>query len=400
MRRTGFSRTKEAGGSEMIKRKVCFLIAAVLLFMASAVCEGVSLTWDQVCKLKTSRATTLYVLIDGELTQSSTLPAGTYIRTTGQKEGNLTGISYSANNIDPLYGFIDGSVIVSATTTVTLPSGKVVTVGEALVRSSAALNLYLRMEYLEDMGSSKTYTDAEGNVHEIGNESALEDLTKLNGDMAYYVGLGQAMMANGSYTRTVYRDDDGNETEVDVRYMGLARSMIVMNGEGQLVETWRLTWDTKAPDGQVLAIVSPPKGSGTVRLYAKSSKNSLLLFRVPSNRVVRVISTGKNWSLVDIDDDECPRGYIQTEFLDFFPNVPMKYESAQISVNGNTRGSDPVWIRSADNTNSGHITEFDLGTPLSVYADNGTWSEVDVGGYHAFILSKFVTKDSAVTASK
>ena len=169
MRRTGFSRTKEAGGSEMIKRKVCFLIAAVLLFMASAVCEGASLTWNQVCKLKTSRATTLYVLIDGELTQSSTLPAGTYIRKTGQTEGNLTGISYSANNIDPLYGFIDGSVIVSATTTVTLPSGAVVTVGEALVRSSAALNLYLRMEYQEDMGSSKTYTDAEGNVHEIGN---------------------------------------------------------------------------------------------------------------------------------------------------------------------------------------------------------------------------------------
>ena len=91
---------------------------------------------------------------------------------------------------------------------------------------------------------------------------------------------------------------------------------------------------------------------------------------------------------------------IRYEFLDFFPNVPMKYESAQISVNGNTRGSDPVWIRSADNTNGGHITEFDLGTPLSVYADNGTWSEVDVGGYHAFILSKFVTKDGAVAASK
>lgn len=385
----------------MIKRKVCFLITAVLLFMATAAC-ATELTWNQVCKKKTSAATMLYVQLDGEdsLTATSMLPAGTYIRTTGQQKEGKTGISYSANNRDPLYGFIDGSVIVSATKSVKLPSGKVVTVGEALVRSTVALNLYLAMEYQEDMGNATTYTDEEGNVHELGNESALEDLGKLSGDAAYYVGLGKAMAANGMYTRTVYLDDDGNETEVDVRYMGLARSMVVMNGEEQLVETWRLSWDTKAPESQVLAIVSPPRGTGTVRLYSKSTKNSLLLFRVPSNRVVRVISTGKNWTMVDIDNDECPRGYIQTEFLDFYPNLRMNYESAKISVNGNTKGSDPVWIRSADNGNSGHITELDLGTPLSVYAENGTWSEVDAGGYHAFILSKFVTKDAAAAASK
>ena len=180
--------------------------------------------------------------------------------------------------------------------------------------------------------------------------------------------------------------------------MGLARSMVMLNGEKQLVETWRLSWETDAPEDQVLAIVQPPSNSGDVKFHAGKSTSSMNLNKVLTNRVLRVISTGKNWTLVDIDDPEMPRGYIATDYLEFYPKLPLAYRSAQISVMGRTKGSDPVWIRAEDNANGRRIIQFDLGEPLTVYCQNSKWSEVDVGGFHAFILSEFVTMDDELTA--
>ena len=372
---------------------------AVVLCIAGAA-SAIELTWNQTCMQKTSRAVTLYVNIEGDsLTAANTLPAGTYIRTTGQTMEGKTGISYSANNRDPLYGYIDGSAIVSAAQTITLPSGKKVQVSEALVRSRQALNLWLEMEYGETLGNSATYTDGNGVEHEIGNESAAGAENQAAGDAAYYNAIYKAYSENGGSTPTVYRDDDGNETDVEVVYMGLARSMVIMEGEKQLVETWRLSWETEAPEDKVLAVVHSPQNSADVKFHAGKSTKSMNLNKVLTNRVLRVISTGKNWTLVDIDDPEMPRGYISTSYLEFYPNIPMPYRPAKLSVLGRTKGSDPVWIRAEDSADARRITQFDLGEPLSVYAQNEKWSEVDVGGYHAFILSEFVTMDDTDTTT-
>ena len=372
-----------------MKRRVFLLVAAALLCIAAAA-FATELTWDQACTQKTSSATMLYVLIPGDesLTATSMLPGGTYIRTTGQSMEGMTGISYSANNCDPLYGYIDGSVIVSAAQTVTLPSGRTVTVGEALVRSRTALNLWLEMEYGETLDSG-TYTDENGVEHEIGNEAALEDSSGFNGDAVWAKNMGIAGVKNGYYTSTFYRDGAGNETPVQVVYMGLARSMVLLNGEERLVETWQLSWETEAPEDQVLAVVRPDQGQ--VSVYPEPKKGTRI-DKVGTNKVLRVISVSKNWALVDINSDECPRGYVMTGCLEFYPNIPMIYRPAKLSVLGKLKG-DTVNIRSEDTANGRIIDTFDTGTPVSVYAQNDKWSEVDVGGYHAFVLSEFVTMD-------
>ncbi len=383
-----------------MKRSFFLMILATILIM-TAVASAIELTWDQSCTQKTSRETTLYVQIEGEgaLTAVQSIPAGTYIRTTGQSAEGKTGISYSANNRDPLYGYIDGSVIVSAVQSITLPSGRTVTVGEALVRSREALNLWLEMEFGETLDGG-TYIDENGVEHEIGNESAAGSDAEIAGDAKYFSALGKAWKKNGGYTPTVYRDDEGNETDVKVCYMGLARSKVIMNGEEQMVETWRLSWETEAPEDQVLAVIAP-RDMGEVRLLAADSVKATVLNRVKTNRVVQVIRTGKNWTLVDINDDETPRGYISTDVLDFYPNYQMSYRPAQLSAAGRTKGSDPVWIRADASSAARRITQFDLGEPLSVYCQNDQgWSEVDVGGYHAFILSEFVTFEDELTGKQ
>ena len=60
-----------------------------------------------------------------------------------------------------------------------------------------------------------------------------------------------------------------------------------------------------------------------------------------------------------------------------------------------------MWIRSKDSSKARRIIQFDLGEPLSVYCQNEQgWSEVDVGGFHAFILSEFVTLEEEITAKQ
>ena len=384
-----------------MKRRVFIIILAAVLCMAAAA-SAVELTFSQTCKHKLSRATQLYVDPEGngELMPSTMLQAGTYVIPNGTSLGGMTGISYSSNDRNVLYGYVEGSAIVSAVQTITLPSGRKVTVGEALVRSRTALNLWLEMEYGENLSGSSTYVDDEGNEHEIGNENALEDEKALDGDAEWARAVGAAYTANGADVRTVYTDDEGNETRVEVRYMGLTRSMVVMNGEEQLVETWRLSWDTHASADKVLAVVKAD--TSTVRLREKAYTRSTVLERVKCNRVVQVVRYGKHFSLVDINVEGVPLGYISTSSLDFYPNSPMQYQSAKITINGRTNAyGDPVGIRARDekgSSNNWKVDSFSVGYPLSVYAQNESWSEVDVGGYHAYILNEFVTLDSEAGA--
>ncbi len=362
------------------------LLAAALCIAASAF--AVELTFAQTCTEKTTQATQVYVLTDEDTLQpAQTLPAGSYIKTNGLSKDGKTGITYGFE----MYGYIDGSVITSAVETVTLPSGRTVTVGEALVRSRTALNLWLDMEYGETLEGG-TYTDGSGVVHEIGNEAAEGSEEEIAGQAKWARAMGLAYAHNGR-TVTVYRDDEGNETPVLVRYMGLARSRVLMDDKEQMVETWRLFWETEAPEDKVLAVIAP-KDAGEVRLLSTDKAKATVLDRIPTNRVVQVIKTGKHYTLIDVNDDEIPRGYVNTDILDFYPNIPMPYQPALLSAAGRTKGSDPVWIRAAASSKARRITQFDLGEPLSVYCQNDQgWCEVDVGGFHAFILSEFVTFD-------
>ena len=258
------------------------------------------------------------------------------------------------------------------------------------------MNLWLETEYGESL-SGGSFTDADGVVHEITDELTEEDLDELAREAKWSKAMGLAYAHNGR-TMTYYHDDEGNEIPVLVSYMGLARSRVTMYDEEQMVETWRLSWATEAPEDKVLAVVAP-KDAANVRLRATNKSNSTVLNRVPTNTVVQVIKTDKNWTLVDTNDPESPRGYISTSVLQFYPNEQIPYEAAKVSAAGRTKGDDPVWIRSRDSSKARRIIQFNLGEPLSVCSRTETgWCEVDVGGYHAYILPEFVTLDEQLTA--
>lgn len=379
-----------------MKRRVFLIILAAVLCMTAAA-SALELTFSQQCRHKLSRTVQLYTDPEGNgnLYPAGSLSAGTYVVPNGLSANGLSGITYSTNERTVYYGYVDGSAIVSAVQTVTLPSGKKVTVGEALVKSRTALNLWLQMEYGESLDGS-SYTDEDGVEHDIGDEDALADEGAINGDAVWAKAVNNGYRYNGASVRTVYKDDEGNETEVRVVYMGLMRSMVELNGEEQLVETWRLSWDTEAPEGKVLAIVKPEVGKARIRVKPGGTSMN----RVSGGRVVQVLKVGKHYTLVDVNDAETPLGYISTSSLDFFPNIPWNYRTAKVSINGKTNvRTDPVAIYAEDRTGAGLCGDrIKIGAPVTVYAQNDKWTEVDAIGYHGYILNKFITLDEETGA--
>ena len=206
----------------------------------------------------------------------------------------------------------------------------------------------------------------------------------------------KAQEKNGSYTYTLYHMPDGRITDVEVIYVGLGRSMVRLDGASILVNTWDLTWDTEAPADKLLAVVNAPK-NGYANLRAKSSKKSFIMDHCITNKVVRVLATGKNWTKVDYGG---LRGYVSTGSLTFYANEPKAFETAQISVKGRTKGTDTVYIRSAAKNGSRHLQDYVLGTPLTVFSRDGKWCEVDVEGWHCYILADYVTMDEVMIASE
>ncbi len=375
-------------------KRLLFLLctlAAVVCLCTSAF--AISLTWDQTCLYKLSAPAQMYVMINGELVASSMLGAGTYIRKTGDTADGKTGISYSVNNADPLYGYVDGSAITYVGKTIVLPSGAKATVGEALLRSRQALNLWLEMEYGETLDS--TYTDENGEQHDIGNEDPGDaELTgNAAGDAKYWKAMAWAFTNNGPETKTVYRDETGTETEVEVIHLGVLRSLIGIGGEKQMVETWHLSWETEAPEEKVLAVVRSPRMSREVAYHADKNDKSTILGRASVGKVAQVIRVGKEWSLVDLHEAGVPRVFIHNSCLDFWSNIPREYTTAKVTINGKTKSKEPIGVRCGDGSQYQKVQNVYPGDTLTIYAQNKKWCEVDVNGYHVFILKQFVTED-------
>ncbi len=239
---------------------------------------------------------------------------------------------------------------------------------------------------------SKDQTDADySNVDTSNSNTTSEDSSSSGGltQEEWEARMAKAISANGSLTETVYRDANGNIWPVQVEYMGLGRSSVIVNGEKCLVPTSSLTWVTDAPDNKLLAVVTTEKQS-YVTMRAKKSQKSFVMNHCEKCQVMRVISTGKTWTMVDCNG---MRGYVLTSGLTFYDNAPKEYVAGVVTFRGKTTSRNMIHIRSGTTGSSRQLQEFSCGTPLTIFSRSDKWCEVDVGGWHAYIKSEFVTMD-------
>ncbi|MCQ2457176.1 MAG: hypothetical protein MJ142_00405 [Clostridia bacterium] len=387
-----------------MRKRILALIMAVFLaagfsITASAITD---LRFSETCKSKTSRSVTLYVW-DKEtqtLNPTITLNAGTYLRKLGDDDvtaakSGMAHILCSPFDIDDdlRYGYIESSAIRSATRTVTLESGKQVSVPEALTKSKERLDYYLELEYHEKSASDKV-TDEDGKESVIGEDDESDNPSgsdqQEDGDARWAAGVAKAQKANGYSTPTVWTDENGDEHPVDVIGLGIAVSQIRVDGEKKIVPTSELSWETTAPDDKVLAVVKNNKG-GYAKLRAKKNSKSLIMDRCVSTSVMRVIATGKTWTKVDYNG---LRGFVYTSSLTFFDNGPKEYKSGKISFRGRTSGSkNTINVRAGAKNTSRILKDYPVGTPVAIFETSGKWSCIDIDSYHCWVLTEYLTED-------
>ena len=218
----------------------------------------------------------------------------------------------------------------------------------------------------------------------------------LEGD-EWQAALDSVAARNGAETPTYWTDPaTGASTAVEVKYMGVGRSMVVLNGQNTLVNTVELRWETEAPEDQVLAMVDAPRiGYAWLRKAPGNNVKNLKICQVRTNTVLRVIRVGDSWTLVDYDGT---RGYVQTGALEFFCNDHTDFDAGYISVKGRLTGKDMIHVRSTDK-GCRDLGEYKVGTPITVFDIIDDWAEVDVAGWHCRILAKYVTLEKELASA-
>ncbi len=200
--------------------------------------------------------------------------------------------------------------------------------------------------------------------------------------------MNRVAAANGKDTPAVWTDPaTGNQSTVEVVYMGIGRSMIKVDGQKKLVNTVDLKWETEAPEDKVLAVVRSRQI--WLRKNPSNDKKNIKFKQVYRDSVVRVLAVLKRgWTFVDHDGD---RGYVKTSTLEFFANDHTSFENGYLSLNGKIKGKGRVQVRNLETRKI--LTGFQPGTPVTVFdiLEDQNFAEIDVEGLHCVVNLKCLT---------
>ena len=256
----------------------------------------------------------------------------------------------------------------------------------------------IKIEHVEEEPEDKGEGEGEGIVVGPEDEHFTETETQTESQHLtqeeWEARMAKAIRQNGEIGNTVYLTGTGESFPVQIEYLGLGRSSVILNGEHLLVPTSSLKWETEAPPEKVLAVVSTTKQTyATMR--AKKSQKAFVMGHCEKCSVLRVVSTGKTWTKVE-SNGMC--GFVLTSTLTFYDNEPKEYVTGMVSYKGNINSRNTVHVRTSTKSSARQLAEFDCGTPLTIFSQDEKWCEVDVGGWHCYILTEFVTLDSAFSA--
>ena len=392
-----------------MKRTGLLLCLMVLVLCAlPAVGGAVSITsaeeWDLYCLYTAQSSATVYELLiqevaDGEENLASgtdltyvfnpigTVSAGAAISPTGESAQGKTEIAYW--NGARCYGFVDASVVGYAAKSVTASNGKKYTLPARVLNNDALLRRSIALRYPGE--------DAEMIIAALNGGGASSDPGE--GESSSGSGSGSwkaAVEASGLSAPVTLVGEDGEERPVTVKTLGLVTSLVRLDGEDVTVDTADLRWETKVSAGKMMAIINAPR-TGKATLHAKSSSKSAVLGKCDTNRVVLVLASGKNYTKISYDNTV---GYVLTSALKFYPvgGVAEDEEPPKpgwVSFRGKLNSRNTINIRMKGKNGSRILTDFIAGTPLWVFSQTDRWTEIDVGGYHGYILNEYVTLDES-----
>lgn len=181
---------------------------------------------------------------------------------------------------------------------------------------------------------------------------------------------------------------DGESKPVTLETLGTAQC-VVWDGEEMLtVNTEDLYWETPdevADDKRLAYIYAPKTGKATLRASASSKAKSL--GQCEDGRIVVVLKVGSTFTRVLYDGKE---GCVLTSALSFSGAVPQEdFTTATLAYKGRTDSSATISVYTAKNANR-KIKQWRVGNEVVVLSESGSWSEIEIDGWHGWVKSAYL----------
>ncbi len=178
------------------------------------------------------------------------------------------------------------------------------------------------------------------------------------------------------YQRKIYREGK----EVSVRTVGSYRTVIRSGSKDVTVLSSELTWESDT-DVRFGYLYAPKTGKVNVRLAPKPK--ATVLVKGLTGRVVFVIYRDSEWTGILYDGMV---GYVQNNTIQIIEGGPQA--TATLSYNGKTGVSTKVTMRSAAKQDSRSVVGLKPGADVTVFKMDTRWSEVEVSGWHGYVLTQ------------
>lgn len=410
-----------------MRRIVCILITVVLAFSLLISASAVSysdraryylyITTSDTAMFSLSSSTDENGNTSNVLTNIGTLPAGTPISAGEVVEETYRKVVYMDQSASTHTVVISNDVIRS--NYVTLNFGG--SIGSVRVPKPAAANATFVKEYLNYRGILASESDisaaleayagsstpapvADGQVAEMNDtfpttSTAPDDTGAESGKAGPTTTTAPKKGAKSTATPSpdrkaveasslVYLNHDGVQTPVTITELGLARSTVVADGQELTVATISLVWETNAKADERLAVIYAPK-SGKASLRKTSKSSSLILEKVPAGTIVRVFDIQSKMTGIYVGDKA---GYVTNTALKLTEPYP-SFKTGRLSYKGSLTNTHRINLYSQAKESSRKIKGVHAGDAITILSDTGSWTELDIGGLHGFVLSKFVTPD-------
>ena len=179
---------------------------------------------------------------------------------------------------------------------------------------------------------------------------------------------------------------EGESASVSLQELGTAQSVVWDGKEMLTVPTEDLYWETEADDDHRLAIIHAPK-TGKATLRASASNKAKSLGQCDAGRIVVVLKVGKTYTRILYDGKE---GCVLTSALTFSGAVPEEdFSTATLSYKGRTDSSATISVYTEKNANR-KIRQWRVGNDVVVISESGSWSEIEIDGWHGWVKSAYL----------
>lgn len=373
---------------------LCLLMICVLIpSLAAALTQS---EWNHECRSKTRGVTILYSKDEnGELTPTGSLPGGTYIK--------LGAYDYDRSIWDIAY-WSDGSRasawvmrdnVTSAETIVHFSDGTSVSLPEALVCDTSALQVYIRRQYpgkaVNGSGSEPVSIDGTKPLppNSAGNNSTdVSDKDEISESSTEFSGSTTASHSKHPAEPTGLTAMLNGST-VEVCQLGVYQSFIMDDGVQEIVLTKDLIFADDVPFDKAIAVIYAPN-TGKCTLRQKATDSAKSLGKCKAGTIVAVLEYGQKYCKISYDGEV---GYVRTSCLKFYGDTDAPTGTGTLTYNGKATGRTTINIRNAADGGSHKIAKWRTGTVVVVFGMENGWYEIESDGMHGFVQKKFLTID-------